>query len=116
MIKFGDSYYLLESEILVIESAISGRNDFPFSAKILLKNGQSLGIDFKSEKARDDEVRKIAESVAKYRDDKLDKVRDIVTQCRSILTTMDKRTLRIWRLIKKEEATKKKENEDERQL
>lgn len=110
MIQFG-AFYFDADQIAAIKRDKSFDAQFPERLIILLKDGNSYAINYRSVEAVDREMRNIANQVERERFSRLDKIEENISLVLYYLRNMEKRQLRILRILRKLPGTNAEEIE-----
>lgn len=111
MIKFGNFYFDAD-EISVIKRDKSGDASFPERLIIVAKhNNQSYSMSFRTVEAVEREMGRIANQVEHEKFSRLDKVEENISLALYYLKSLEKRQLRILRILRKLPGTNAEEIE-----
>ena len=108
MIKFG-AFYFDADQIAAIKRDKSFDAHFPERLILLLKDGNSYSINYKSVEAVDREMSNIAKQVERERFSRLDKIEENISLVLYYLKSVEKRQLRILRILRKLPGTNAEE-------
>lgn len=108
MIKFG-SFYFAADQIAAIKRDKSADAQFPERLILSLKDGNSYLLNFKSIEAVEREMRNIAHQVETEQAKRLDKIENDISLAIWYLRQLDKRQLRILRILRKLPGTNAEE-------
>lgn len=105
MVEFGGRYYIDPAQVEYIgicdrDGAIIA-DDHPYDLTVYLLSGKSLGLRYRTKAERDNERRKLVNTIQRertnYEETMLCKLRLI----QSDVSRIDKRQLRVWQQLKK---------------
>lgn len=101
MIKFG-AFYFDADQIAAIKRDKSGDASFPERVIVVTKhNYQSYSMNFRNVEAVDREMSNIAKQVERERFSRLDKIEENISLVLYYLKSVEKRQLRILRILRK---------------
>lgn len=108
MIKFG-AFYFDADQIAIIKRDKSLDVQFPERLVIGLKDGNSYSINYKSVEAVEREMRSIANQIEREQFRRIDKLSEDISLAVWYLKQLEKRQLRILRILKKLPGTNAEE-------
>lgn len=108
MIKFG-SFYFAADQIAAIIRDKSADAQFPERLILRLKDGQSYSMNYRNVEAVEREMRAIANQIEREQFNRLDKVKEDISLVLYYIKNLEKRQLRILRILKKLPGTSAEE-------
>lgn len=108
MIKFG-SFYFAADQIAAIIRDKSSDAQFPERLVISLKNGQSYSMNYRHVEAVERDMGNISRQIDREQSDRLDRIKDDVSLLLYYIKSLEKRQLRILRILKKLPSTSAEE-------
>jgi len=108
MVKFG-SFYFAAEQIAIIKRDKSLDVQFPERLIVAFKDGSSYSMNFRSVQAVENEMRGIANQIERDQFNRLDKIKEDVSHVLYYLRAIEKRQLRILRILRKLPGTSAEE-------
>ena len=108
MIKFG-SFYFAADQIAVIKRDKSADAQFPERLILRLKDGQSYSMNYRYVEAVEREMGNISCQIDREQSDRLDRIKDDVSLLLYYIKSLEKRQLRILRILNKLPGTNSEE-------
>ena len=108
MVKFG-SFYFAADQIAAIKRDKSFDAQFPERLVIRLKDGQSYSMNYRNVEAVERDMGNISRQIDREQSDRLDRIKDDVSLLLYYIKNLEKRQLRILRILKKLPGTSAEE-------
>ncbi len=100
MIEFENYYYIAAEEIALIETK-KGDTDYPYILSVTLKSGKTVSVSYKTKEARDVARRRMANQISMDLRQDWEQIHNRLYLLNDAVKRVDKRQLRIWRILSK---------------
>lgn len=103
MINFGNYHHIAVTEIAAVSVRDNKEGDFPYNITVLLKSGKEFVVNWKDKKSRDEEHRRLLLQIDRETRQDFEKIYNQLWLLQDCCKRMDKRQLKIWRLLDRTE-------------
>lgn len=96
-----DGYYCFDAtEIAYVRKVTISGVDHPYRLYVGVKGGQEYGVNYATEKMRNDAYTRFVSSIERERREPIERLRWELGLIQSTLKTIDKRQMKIWRQLR----------------
>ncbi len=111
MIKFASYYSINAEEIAMIRADTDTNSDYPYNLTIVLKNGKTASVGYQKEGDRYVVWQDILSQISREQRQDYERMYNKICLVENAVRCIDKRQLRIWRILSKLLPVKEKEEE-----
>lgn len=101
MIDFEGCYFFSGNCVICVEAGTTNDSDYPFNITVHLQGGKSFGVKYKTKQARDEAKRVLLNRIGSDQRKDLEAIRTKLFLIEDCVKRTDKRTLKMWRLLRK---------------
>ena len=101
MIEFDQYYVIAASEIVLISVSETAGATHPYKLSVTLKNGNTVSVSYVNKKGRDKAKRDMAAQINRELSWGYERIRAEIGMVKYAVERIDKRQLRIWRILSK---------------
>lgn len=100
MIAFAQYYHINADDITVVETASARTPEYPYALSVTLKSGKELVVKYSLKSDRDQERDRLIRQIDQARRRDFEQIYSKLYLLLDGVRRMDKRQLRIWRILK----------------
>ena len=101
MIEFDEYYAIAVDEVALIGTSETAGVTHPYTLSVTLKNGKTVSVNFASKQARDTERRRMLIQISHEKRQNNEQLYNKLLLLEYAVNRIDKRQLRIWRILSK---------------